>query len=442
MENRVWGSSAGLCMAILGLALAGLVACAPPPPTVSGVEPAGGPSGGGTEVTLSGDGFKVGLVVTVGGREAEIKGLGPDGQSLTFIAPGGPVGDQPVIASHGADGDPSEAVNFTYQPVRIVGTTPGGGATIPWAERPESVELTFDQALDVSAATIAVRPPAVEGEEEDEEPLDGVANYDKDASKLTFTATKKVGEGEHSVLIAGLKDLAGNEVSPVSFNFTVGPRPVERMRTASRGGRSGPSRSGGSSGSGGRTYDDGTLETSYFGGDLRFVDTRRVDYLWVKDGFSFEGRKFHFRPWADPEFIGEDAEDRDAEDFRLARQMTPEIPQAFVDILTHTWRGRAEASTRSGDIKVTGRIVDCSTGNVTAKVLVGFGAGAGYTTFDMKFTDARTGQLVAALHHRVVSGTAWSTTDSKLVKWMERFGEQIAKRDFGGLYERGKVADD
>ena len=447
MIHRFRPASSDLILALTA-ALVLTVACAPAPPTLTGVEPAAGPSGGGTEITLNGMDFKVGDQVLIGDRLAEVKSLDPNGTSLTVITPGGPIGDQTLIARRGEDGDPSEPIVFTYQPVRIVSTTPSGGSTIGWDERPDSVELAFDQPLDVSSASIAVRPPAEEAadeegngaEAEQAEALEGVANYDEATSMLSFTATKKLGEGKHQVAVSGLKDKAGNAVDQVRFDFTVGPRPKVAQRTR------GTSRSGGSSGRGGgspgRTYDDDKLETSYFGRDLRWVDTRRVDYLWVADGFSFEGQSFHFKPWSDPVFIGEDAEKRDAEDWRLARQMTPEIPQAFVDILSHTWKGRAKVSTSSGDIKVTGRIVDCSTGNQTAKILVGFGAGAGYTTFDMKFTDARTGRMVAALHHRVVSGTAWTTTDSKLVKWMERFGKQVVKRDFGGLYERGDVADD
>ena len=185
------------------------------------------------------------------------------------------------------------------------------------------------------------------------------------------------------------------------------------------------------------TLDGGLLVTSWFGSDLVFHADDQVDYLWVKPGFAIDGHTFHFVAWPEPELLGEQAAKRDENDRRLARQMSEEMPRLFSDVLERKWQGRAHASTESGDVEVQGRVVDCSTGSTAAKMLVGFGAGAGNTTIDLKLTDAKTGELLAAMHHRVVSGTSWSNTDSKFVKWVEKLADRIAENGLVRMYQKG-----
>ncbi len=191
------------------------------------------------------------------------------------------------------------------------------------------------------------------------------------------------------------------------------------------------------------TLDDGSLEVAWFSEDgLAFVEADRIDYFWVREGFSMEGKTFHFEEWPEPEFLGEDASERDENDRRLARQMNSEMGRSFAETLGPVFGSKAKTSTSEGDIRVQGRIVDCSTGNTAAKMLVGFGAGAGFTTVDLKFTETSSGQLVAAIHHRVVSGTSWSTTDSKFFKWIRKMGENLEEDGFWGLYQDGESIDD
>ena len=190
------------------------------------------------------------------------------------------------------------------------------------------------------------------------------------------------------------------------------------------------------------TWDEGKLHTDWFGKDVPFHEAEEIDYIWVKDGFSLDGHTLHFVEWADYEFLGEKAGERDEKDHRLARQMNGDMHNLFHDSWGENLKG-ADVSLDSGDVKVEGRIVDCSTGSTAAKVLVGFGAGSGNTTIDIKFTDAKSGELLVALHHRVVSGTSWSTTDSKFVKWTKKFAKE-ANGECGlyGLYDSGKNVDE
>jgi hypothetical protein len=186
-----------------------------------------------------------------------------------------------------------------------------------------------------------------------------------------------------------------------------------------------------------RPLDEGRLDPAWFGGSPEFRETDEIDYLWVKPGFSLEGKSIRFAPWPEPELIGADAAKRDTKDKRLARQMASTMHEVFAEAFENAYGERVRIVESGEQIRAEGRIVDCSTGATAAKVLVGFGAGAGNTTFDWKLVDAASGDPLLALHHRSVSGTSWSTTDSKLVDWVDETIEEAAEKGFEKLYAKG-----
>lgn len=94
-------------------------------------------------------------------------------------------------------------------------------------------------------------------------------------------------------------------------------------------------------------------------------------------------------------------------------------------------------SRKEGDVLVVGRIVDCNAGSKAAKWIVGMGAGASNATWDLKFIDRSSGQLLLAVHHRAISGTTMSEIDDKIIKWLEEFGETL-KEGAARAYEKGK----
>jgi hypothetical protein len=183
--------------------------------------------------------------------------------------------------------------------------------------------------------------------------------------------------------------------------------------------------------------DDGRLQKSWFGGDFEFRETDDIDYLWVKPGFTLDGRSLHFAEWPQPEFIGPDGASRDAKDKRLGQDMSREMADVFAVAFSNAFGSRLKVSQSEGDVLVEGRIVDCTTGSTAAKVFVGFGAGSGATTIDVRFKDAASGELLMAIHHRVVSGTTWSTTDSKFVDWVDETAELLAKKGAETVYKKG-----
>ena len=188
----------------------------------------------------------------------------------------------------------------------------------------------------------------------------------------------------------------------------------------------------------GRLLDEGKLDPSWFGGDREFREADEIDYLWVKPGFTLNGTKIQFAKWEEPQFMGEKAGERDTKDKRMANDLTANMPEIFSEAFQNGLPGTVTVVKSGGNLKVVGRIVDCSGGSAAAKFWVGMGAGSGNTTFDLKFVDAKSGEMVAALHHRVVSGSSLSTTDSKFVKWVDEFAEQLAKKGLDKLYNSGK----
>ena len=186
------------------------------------------------------------------------------------------------------------------------------------------------------------------------------------------------------------------------------------------------------------TLDDGKLQVSWFSDDAVFREADEIDYLWVSEGFELDGKSLLFKPWPAPEFLGPKASERDEKDHQLAKMMTSTMHEVFSSAFAKAFGDRLKTSFETGDILVEGRIVDCSTGSTAAKMWVGFGAGAGNTTIDVRFVDAASGKVLAGFHHRVVSGTGWSTTEGKFFDWVEDTAESFAKKGMQKLYAKGK----
>lgn len=101
-----------------------------PPPTLTAVAPASGPSSGGTAITLTGTNFVAGPVVLVGGNPA----TGVVRVSATQIAavvPAGAPGAADVLVSNSDGQNVTLAGAFTYiAPPRVTGVVPARGSAI------------------------------------------------------------------------------------------------------------------------------------------------------------------------------------------------------------------------------------------------------------------------------------------------------------------------
>lgn len=161
--------------------------------------------------------------------------------------------------------------------------------------------------------------------------------------------------------------------------------------------------------------DEGKLDSAWFGGIGELRTHEEIDYFWAADGFSLKGKKLRVAAWQEPEWLGEK---RDAKDAAQAEELTERMPSLIKGALKSSLDG-TEIVGEGGDYVLTGRFVDVSAGSKAAKWIVGFGAGSAFGTFDIKITDAKSGKTVAAIHHRVISGTNMSELDDKVVKWLD-----------------------
>ena len=171
--------------------------------------------------------------------------------------------------------------------------------------------------------------------------------------------------------------------------------------------------------------DEGLLDPAWFGQDIEFHTSPQLDYFWVKPGFSLQGKTIQIADWPDPVFLGAKG-DVDNKDSARAFELSGSMANWIRGTLSNALSGYAQASKDDGDYVLSGRFVDVNAGNKVAKWMVGFGAGSATATWDMKLVDKKTGELVAAIHHRSVSGTHMSDIDDKILKWLnEDFGPAI-----------------
>jgi hypothetical protein len=170
--------------------------------------------------------------------------------------------------------------------------------------------------------------------------------------------------------------------------------------------------------------DEGLLDPNWFGTEITFAKNDEVDFYWIKPGLDLTGRGLLMKPWEDPTML---RKDRDGKDNAKATTLTDTIPATLRGAISGALNGKVKVSRTEGDLEVVGRVVDCNAGSKAAKFLVGMGAGQENVTFDIKIVDPKTKELLAAFHHRTISGTYLSSIESKLVKWADKFGQFLAK---------------
>jgi len=170
--------------------------------------------------------------------------------------------------------------------------------------------------------------------------------------------------------------------------------------------------------------DEGLLDPNWFGAEVTFTKHEEVDFYWIKPGLDLTGRVLLMKPWDDPTML---RKGRDGKDNAKAATLTDTIPATLRAAISGALKDKVKVSRSEGDVEVIGRVVDCNAGSKAAKVFLSLGAGQENVTFDIKFVDPKTKELLAAFHHRTISGTALSSIESKLVKWAEKFGQFMAQ---------------
>jgi hypothetical protein len=169
--------------------------------------------------------------------------------------------------------------------------------------------------------------------------------------------------------------------------------------------------------------DEGLLDPAWFGDGISFTKSDDVDYYWIKPGLNLAGHILFMKPWEDPAML---RKGRDGKDNAKATEITDSFPGMLRGALTGAFNGKAKVSRTEGDLTLVGRFVDANAGSKAAKWLVGFGAGSETATWDLKVVDTKTGDILLAVHHRAISGTAMSNIQDKLVKWADKFATFVA----------------
>lgn len=186
-----------------------------------------------------------------------------------------------------------------------------------------------------------------------------------------------------------------------------------------------------------QTLDEGLLDAAWFGDATEWRQGGELDYLWVRDGLSLDGRTVHIAAWEEPTFLGKD---RDTKDRARAFELSEDMPHWLRGAFSSALSGTAEVSSEGGDLRLEGRFVDVNAGSNAAKWLVGFGAGSATATWDMRIVDVETGEVVAGIHHRSVSGTNMSDIDDKIVKWMDEALVPALRSGLASVYAGGDPA--
>ena len=98
-----------------------------PPPVITSIDPAQGPTAGGTAVTITGENFQDGATVTIGGAAAAATFV--DANSLSATSPAGSVGAADVVVTNPDQSSATSAGAFSYLPPVITSIVPEEGPT-------------------------------------------------------------------------------------------------------------------------------------------------------------------------------------------------------------------------------------------------------------------------------------------------------------------------
>jgi hypothetical protein len=216
-------------ISILGLLLAwmmgGCAGCKKTPVLLS-ISPTSGPETGGTAITLTGEDFKEGATVTVGGNAATNVTV-VSKTEMSAVTPPGSVGSVDVVVRN-LDVEPaSEPQTFTYTdatPPTVTSTTPADGDSPDYTDPVDAgvaIGATFSEPIQPGSITMTVAmetlPDALITASGD---ILGTVNYDSDTA-ISFTPSVNMKAARrYTVRISGAKDVAGNEMSGThTFSF-------------------------------------------------------------------------------------------------------------------------------------------------------------------------------------------------------------------------------
>jgi hypothetical protein len=205
-----------LLAVVLSLGL--MMGCAQKPPTITKVDPAMASASGGTEITVTGTGFKAtpAPTVTIGGNPAT--GVKVTAKTaLKATVPPGVAGPADIVITNAKAKVKSLAFKgFTYyEDVAVTMSNPDPTTAPPEGiEAPAKVSVTFNQ--DVDPTSVMIKVAGADGTEVAGE----TAQDTVDTKTFDFTPTEAFKAGDFTVTVSGAKGTAASNVMPTDYTMT------------------------------------------------------------------------------------------------------------------------------------------------------------------------------------------------------------------------------
>jgi len=196
-----------------------MVGCAQKPPTLTKVDPATASSAGGTEITITGTGFKVtpAPTVTIGSNPAS--GVKVTAKTtLKATVPAGIAGPADIVVQNAkakVKSTPFKGFSY-YEDVTVMSSTPDITMAPPEGiDAPAKVGVTFNQ--DVDPTSVVVKVTGADGAEV----AGGPAVQDTaDTKMFTFAPAAPFAAGDYTVTVSGAKGMAAGNVMATDYTMS------------------------------------------------------------------------------------------------------------------------------------------------------------------------------------------------------------------------------
>jgi len=216
------------------LSLGLMMGCAQKPPTITKVDPAQASTAGGTEITITGTGFKAAPAptVTIGGNPATGVKVTAKTTLKATVPAGAAAGTAEIVITNAkAKVKSLPFKNFSYyEDVNVVSSMPDVTTAPPEGiDAPANVSVTFNQ--DVDPTTVAVKVTGADGAD-----VTGATAADATDTKMfVFTPAAPFAAGDYTVTVSGAKSMAAGNV--MAADYTTSFKVKEAAKAAKKKGK-------------------------------------------------------------------------------------------------------------------------------------------------------------------------------------------------------------
>ncbi len=218
---------------VLVWVMSGCSGCAKQP-VVSNISPSSGPETGETSVTITGEKFKEGATVSIGGTPASSVNV-VSKTEISAVTPAGTVGAANVVVKNLKVEEPGVlSGGFTYKDATppTVTISPADGSSPDYEDTVNTgvtITATFNEAITQGSVSITVAmetlPDALVQKSGD---IPGTVSYDSDTVARFVSDAPLKAARKYTVTVSGGKDSEGNPMTSTSATFSL--KTPERVR--------------------------------------------------------------------------------------------------------------------------------------------------------------------------------------------------------------------